>query len=310
MPYSRRQGAAKYETCLEQLKDRDVRDVTCIPYLSIAVMVAYHALFLRTVFNGKRNLALDLYTGAVYVSYYKALAGQSVFVVSLGLHIVFFVLGLLLSRRWALLVFFPFNLLPAYLAAPDTAYGISHTFAESLEATGLACGCFLLLYGSAAVVRRLAAGPEKPNSDLDALAGLELPWREKMRLRLAIIESGYGRAEGWQVLAGGEPAALLTDCTFAEMFWDSYKVEPVNGNDRVFTPEFWLDQPLEFINARFGLAAKYAFPAGRAMRADDCPKNRIWMRGLYLVIPDPSFPERLILFWRRLKRRARPGAGQ
>ena len=285
-----------------------MHDFSYVTYLSIAVMVIYHVLFLRTIFDGDRNFFLNVYTALVYVAYYKVFDGQSVFFVTLTLHTLFFIPGVLLSRRRALLVFFPFNILPAYLAAPDTSYGISHSFADALEVTGLAYACCLLLYACIAVVRRFAYGPEKPDAEWDALADYDLTWMAKRRMRMAIFESDYGREQGWYVLVDNKPVALLTDCMFAEMFWDSYKVEPVNGDGRVFSPEFWQEQSLVFINVRFGIAAKYAFAAGSAMRSDEYEKDRIRMRGLYIVIPPPSFAEMVILFCRSKWKRFRPAA--
>jgi hypothetical protein len=45
--------------------------------------------------------------------------------------------------------------------------------------------------------------------------------------RLRIFETNYGREAGWYVEHAGRRVALLTAPRFEEMFWDSYRIEPL-----------------------------------------------------------------------------------
>jgi hypothetical protein len=64
-----------------------------------------------------------------------------------------------------------------------------------------------------------------------------------MSRRLQTIESNYGRDQGWFVEVAGKTVAVLTDCRFEDMFWDSYRVEPTASDPDVAAPvlseEFW-----------------------------------------------------------------------
>ena len=58
--------------------------------------------------------------------------------------------------------------------------------------------------------------------------------------RIAIADASYGREFGWHVLSDrDEPLATLTDPRFADMFWTSYIVTPLDGKAVAQTEEFW-----------------------------------------------------------------------
>jgi len=132
------------------------------------------------------------------------------------------------------------------------------------------------------------------------------------RRKLRIWESGYGREGGWVIERQGQPIAVLTECRFHEMFWDSYRLQPVAGDlvlrERMQTPEFWEAAGAEGLvwrSREFGDVAEHAFPAGSPFPAP----GRLLMRGLYLSTSDPWPWDRLLMWWRRrLQHKAEPSA--
>lgn len=46
-----------------------------------------------------------------------------------------------------------------------------------------------------------------------------------------LIATNYGRAAGWYVELDGERVGTLTDYRWADMFWDSYAVGAIDGDD-------------------------------------------------------------------------------
>jgi hypothetical protein len=113
-----------------------------------------------------------------------------------------------------------------------------------------------------------------------------------MSRRLQIIESNYGRDQGWFVEVQGRTLAVLTDCRFEDMFWDSYRVEPTAADPEqaalVQSEEFWnrLDVYQPVIRDRaFGEVAPNAFAAWREPGLGVSLTGRVSMRGLYLVVP-------------------------
>jgi hypothetical protein len=121
--------------------------------------------------------------------------------------------------------------------------------------------------------------------------------------RLRIFETDYGREAGWYVEHHGRRIAVLTAPRFEEMFWDSYRIEPLTEDpeeaQRLSSPEHRLNNEFVFRSREFGETAGYAFPAGQPF----CGDHRVLMRGLYLRISSPSVWERLLL-WCRGSRRA------
>jgi hypothetical protein len=129
-----------------------------------------------------------------------------------------------------------------------------------------------------------------------------------MSRRLRIIVSGYGRDHGWFVEVAGETVAVLTDCRWEDMFWDSYLVEPATPDTGlVLTEGFWnridVYQPV-YRSREFGEVAPHAFSARRDPGTGVSLTGRVVMRGLYLDVP--SYPwDGLLLWYRRLSRKVR-----
>jgi hypothetical protein len=114
-----------------------------------------------------------------------------------------------------------------------------------------------------------------------------------MNRRLRVIESGYGRDKGWFVEVGGHRLAALTDCQWEDMFWDSYRVEPLATDplllELVLSDEFWnrIDIYRQVYRSRaFDEVAPNAFPACRDTGTDVSETGRVIMRGLYLAVPE------------------------
>ena len=58
--------------------------------------------------------------------------------------------------------------------------------------------------------------------------------------RITIADASYGREFGWHVLSNrDEPLATLTDPRYADMFWTSYIVTPLDGHEVTQTEDFW-----------------------------------------------------------------------
>jgi hypothetical protein len=138
--------------------------------------------------------------------------------------------------------------------------------------------------------------------------GQAVCWRAYRR-RLRILETDYGRETGWLVELAGTPVALLTDPRCEDMFWDSYRLEPLTEDPelrkQLFTKAFWDEFPrLTFRSREFGDVVPDAWPAGDVFTRD----GRVTMRCLYLVVRAPWPWEWPILWWRRW-RKARNRAG-
>lgn len=103
--------------------------------------------------------------------------------------------------------------------------------------------------------------------------------------RLDIIESGDGRRGGWYVECDGERLAALVDVRFADMFWDSYRLDILTADpakrNALFTAAFWLESELIFRSMQFGDVAPRAIPS--LIAADTLRSSgRIEFRGLRL----------------------------
>jgi hypothetical protein len=132
-----------------------------------------------------------------------------------------------------------------------------------------------------------------------------LMWQSYER-QLRIWETNYGRDAGWIVEKQGRPIALLTDPLWADMFWDTYRLEVTTDDPELrallSSNEFWMgDGWAEFTwrNREFGDCAPYAFPARGIIEPD-----RLMMRGLYLPVGHPWPLDWLILWWRKRRREA------
>ena len=117
-----------------------------------------------------------------------------------------------------------------------------------------------------------------------------------MGRRQKILESNYGRNLGWYVEVERQRLAVLTDVQWVDMFWDSYRLEPLtNDLEMLYSDQFWdrCDR-IPFRSREFEEVAPNAFPCGKAgtlLRQT----GRISMRGLYL--PVPCFPWDNVLLW-------------
>lgn len=70
--------------------------------------------------------------------------------------------------------------------------------------------------------------------------------------RIAIANANYGRDYGWHVLSEcDEPLATLTDPQYAEMFWTSYLVTPLDGHIATQTKAFWYPDCHRIRNIRY-----------------------------------------------------------
>jgi len=117
--------------------------------------------------------------------------------------------------------------------------------------------------------------------------------------RLQIFESDYGRLAGWYVEYEESRIAVLTDPRPADMFWDSYKIEPLvedpgEAVDLLDSPLHWDRCDFVFRNRAFDRTAPGFAAAGRPQ----IQNGRVLMRGLYLDIGRPSSWERLLLWLR------------
>jgi hypothetical protein len=106
--------------------------------------------------------------------------------------------------------------------------------------------------------------------------------------RLRIFETDYGRAAGWYVVHHGHRIARLTSPRHEEMFWDSYRIEPLTDDPveqaALLTSPGWRLCEFVFRSCAFGEIAENAFAAGQPCGAD----HRVLMRGLYIAIGRPS----------------------
>jgi hypothetical protein len=121
--------------------------------------------------------------------------------------------------------------------------------------------------------------------------------RSKRERRLRIFETNYGRYGGWYLEHHGRRIGALTDYRWAEMFWDSYKVEALSEDSEdlqlLTSPLRWPGEVV-FRSREFGEAVPGAFPWGQGISQE----HRVEMRALYIRIKPPSLWERVRLWWR------------
>src|SRR5438128_6180541 len=64
-----------------------------------------------------------------------------------------------------------------------------------------------------------------------------------MNGRLRVLETNYGRDSGWYVEVDGQRVAVLTDPRCQDMFWDTYRLQPLTSDpgamDQFYSAEFW-----------------------------------------------------------------------
>ena len=78
--------------------------------------------------------------------------------------------------------------------------------------------------------------PHQPLSDDLLFSMAQFSFIDRKR----IVDANDGRDFGWHVLSIDDaPLATLTDCRWAEMFWDSYLVTPVGDHAETLTADFW-----------------------------------------------------------------------
>ncbi len=117
--------------------------------------------------------------------------------------------------------------------------------------------------------------------------------------RLQIFASNYGRDAGWYVEYEGRRIGVLTDPRPADMFWCSYKIEPVVDDsglrdDLLDSRLHWDQCDFTFRNRAFDQTAPGFVAAGQP----PFENGRALMHGLYLNIGHPSLWERLLLLLR------------
>jgi hypothetical protein len=112
--------------------------------------------------------------------------------------------------------------------------------------------------------------------------------RSSQRARY-LLESAFGRRDGWYVEFEGEVVGELTDPRFADMFWVSYAVHRPNGGRAAVLDDdtLWNDCRFVFRSRRTGEQAKNAFAWGVRPTIQH---GRVAMRGLYLT--EHSYLER------------------
>ncbi len=82
-----------------------------------------------------------------------------------------------------------------------------------------------------------------------------------MNDRLRIIEADYGRTSGWYVEIDGRKLARLVDPQFEDMFWITYRLEPLteDSTDRALlnSAEFWHSGKVVYRNCEFRHSSRW-----------------------------------------------------
>jgi hypothetical protein len=124
-----------------------------------------------------------------------------------------------------------------------------------------------------------------------------------MNKRLRIIETDYGRESGWYVEVDGRKIARLVDPQWEEMFWDSYRLEPLTEDSEeramLYSADFWHSGKAVYLNVEFDVVAPFAFAGGSSDELSTRLREtgRLSMGGLYLLVP--SYPWDWLLLWFR-----------
>jgi hypothetical protein len=126
---------------------------------------------------------------------------------------------------------------------------------------------------------------------------------EGLDRRLRIIESSYGRDHGWYLEHHGACIAVLSEPKWAEMFWVTYRIEPMTDDPEALrllrSDRFWDSCDYVFRNRGFREEV-----VDRAFGNRGPGEDEVTIRGLYLTIQEPTFWETLRCF-RRLRRARR-----
>lgn len=101
-----------------------------------------------------------------------------------------------------------------------------------------------------------------------------------------LVESAFGRYDGWYVELDGDVVGELIDPQFADMFWVSYAVGIRDGrrSATLYDDKLWNECRFVFRNRRTGDVVKTAFCWGARPFVQD---GRISMRGLDLTERSP-----------------------
>ena len=293
--------------------------------ICLGVIAAYHAVFLRVCFKtGRRHYSIWAYAVSVYTAFIFVVTGFIGEAAAAGASAIVFAVALLRSRKYVLIPFFLLNL---YVYVP---YGRSIGFLQEKYANvfPLFTGeygvesdelllrlfdfllpvavhylLFLWFFGYFCFFMKKKLLPiscltsffkKKDTYAIDDLAEMNLGYIPKLRLRSAIHDTDYGRLAGWYVEEKGRRLALLSDPAYVEMFWVSYSITPLSDDplerEAVMTDAFWLERDVVYRSKRFDIRIDHAFSALTPLSG-----GRVIMRGLYLVVEPPSFPERILL---------------
>ncbi len=127
---------------------------------------------------------------------------------------------------------------------------------------------------------------------------------EDLDRRLRIIESTYGQEHGWYVEHHGERIAVLLDPKWVDMFWDAYRVEPASNDPKVRemlrSDEFWGSCDYVFRNRGFPEEV-----VDRAFGNRGPLDDEVTIRGLYILIKEPTLWEKVRCFRRLWRARRR-----
>jgi hypothetical protein len=89
----------------------------------------------------------------------------------------------------------------------------------------------------------------------------------------------------WVVERDGRAVAILTDPQWEDMFWTSYRIEPLGGDHderaAILSDGFWHDEFLDRTRYRNQAAGWYSWGWWAAPRTGVVRDGRIIMRGLY-----------------------------
>ena len=124
----------------------------------------------------------------------------------------------------------------------------------------------------------------------------------RYRRWLLVVETGGG----WLVERDGRTVALLTEPRMVEMFWLSWRIEPLTDDAAeraaLFSPGYWDVSLLPctvFRSREFSVVSNTGFWAGDEPLRD----GRLVMRGLHQPIREPWLIDRLVLWFRRFSAR-------
>lgn len=136
----------------------------------------------------------------------------------------------------------------------------------------------------------------------------------KIKERLEIWESNYGRNKGWILEKSGSPIAEVRFLQTPEMFWDMYEVAITTTHpalrQRMLTAEFWERDTYEDLgwrNVYFDFYTQFASPILQSVESS----NRVILKVRYLYIQNVGVPkayEKVLLWWRKTFGKAGSGS--